>query len=143
MNFNPNIWGPHYWFFLHTICLNYPLQPNKMIKQKHYELIMNLPLFIPNKEIADSFEQLIDKYPVTPYLDNRHAFIKWVHFIHNEINRLTDKPLIKINNFINNYYSLYEQQNNQPLSFYQKYSYIVKIVFYIAFILLIWYLYML
>lgn len=140
MNLNPKVWGPHYWFFLHTICLNYPIHPNKMIKQKTYDFIMNFPLFIPNKEIADSFEQLIDKYPVTPYLDSRGAFIKWIHFIHNEINRHTNKPFIKINNFIDNYYALY-QHNNQPITFYKQYSYLIKIVFYVILIVLIRYLY--
>ena len=24
MVLNPKIWGPHYWFFLHTIAINYP-----------------------------------------------------------------------------------------------------------------------
>ena len=28
MNLNPQIWGSHYWFFLHTITLNYPDHPN-------------------------------------------------------------------------------------------------------------------
>ena len=26
----------------------------------------------------------LDQYPVTPYLDSRESFIKWMYFIHNQ-----------------------------------------------------------
>ena len=44
---DPTVWGPHYWFFLHTIAMAYPIRPNDVTKKKHYELIQNMPLFIP------------------------------------------------------------------------------------------------
>ena len=44
MNFDPNIWGPHYWFFLHTIAESYPLHPNSVTKKKYYDSIQNFPL---------------------------------------------------------------------------------------------------
>ena len=47
MILDPKIWGPHYWFVLHTIALQYPLHPTKIIKKKYYDFIQNLPLFIP------------------------------------------------------------------------------------------------
>ena len=33
MALDPKIWGPHYWFVLHTIALNYPLHPNETSKK--------------------------------------------------------------------------------------------------------------
>ena len=86
MYFDPKIWGPHYWFFLHTIAESYPLQPNEVSKRKYYDLIQNLPLFIPIDEIGNYVSDLLDKYPVTPYLDNRDSFVRWMHFIHNKVN---------------------------------------------------------
>ena len=83
---DPKIWGPHYWFFLHTLAMTYPHHPNTVTKKKYYEFIQNLPLFIPVEEISKEFEKLIDIYPITPYLDNRHSFTCWMHFIHNKIN---------------------------------------------------------
>ena len=79
-------WGPHYWFFLHTIAEIYPKYPNEVTKRKFYDLIVNMPLFIPEEKIGNDFAELIDKFPVTPYLDNRDSFRKWMHFIHNKIN---------------------------------------------------------
>jgi hypothetical protein len=86
MRFDANIWGPHYWFFLHTVAESYPIYPNDVTKRKYYDLIQNMPLFIPDSDIGDNFSRLIDKYPVSPYLDNRDSFVRWVHFIHNKIN---------------------------------------------------------
>jgi hypothetical protein len=86
MNFDPDVWGPHYCFFLHTIAHSYPESPNAVTKRKYYDLIQNMPLFIPVSEIGNKFSNLLDKYPVSPYLDSRDAFIRWGHFIHNKIN---------------------------------------------------------
>ena len=33
MALSASIWGPHYWFVLFTIALNYPLTPNKVTKK--------------------------------------------------------------------------------------------------------------
>ena len=49
-------------------------------------------MFIPIEDIGNTFSQLLDKYPVTPYLDSRESFMKWVHFIHNKINVALDQP---------------------------------------------------
>jgi FAD-linked sulfhydryl oxidase len=86
MQFDANVWGPHYWFFLHTVAESYPMNPNDVTKRKYYDLITNMPLFIPDSDIGDKFSRLLDKYPVSPYLDNRYSFVRWVHFIHNKIN---------------------------------------------------------
>ena len=85
--FDPNVWGPHYWFFLDTISHTYPQMPNSVTKRKYYDLIQNLPLFIPNPDIGDIFSKILDQYPVSPYLDSRDSFIRWIHFIHNKISQ--------------------------------------------------------
>ena len=85
MVLDSNIWGPHYWFVLLTIAISYPKHPNDVTKKKYYELIHNFPLFIPVSSMGNHFSELLDKYPIAPYLDSRESFIKWVHFIHNKI----------------------------------------------------------
>jgi len=96
MHFDPSVWGPHYWFFLHTIAESYPLTPNATTKRKYYDLIQNIPLFIPNPNIGNKFSDFLDKYPVTPYLDNRDSFVRWIHFIHNKYNALLGKQEISL-----------------------------------------------
>lgn len=96
MHFDPCVWGPHYWFFIHTVAESYPMNPNDVTKRKYYDFIQNIPLFIPVPEMGDKFSRLLDKYPVTPYLDNRDSFVRWTHFIHNKYNVLLGKPEIPL-----------------------------------------------
>ena len=105
MKYIAKVWGPHYWFVLHTIALRYPKNPNDVTKKKYYDFISNLPLFIPDTKMGDEFAELLDKYPVTPYLDNNNTFSKWIHFIHNRINEKLKKPTVKYNDFLEGYFS--------------------------------------
>ena len=104
---DPKIWGPHYWFVLHTLALTYPLRPNDVLKKKYYDFIQNLPLFLPVPAIGNTFATLLDKYPVTPYLDSRPSFIKWMHFIHNKINEALHLKQISAEEALAVYYDHY------------------------------------
>ncbi len=108
MKLDPLIWGPHYWFFLHTTAISYPIYPNSTIKKKYYNFIQSLPLFLPDKEISNTFSKLLDEYPVTPYLDSRESFIKWMHFIHNKVNIYLNKPILSYNDSLIQYYNNYK-----------------------------------
>jgi hypothetical protein len=108
MIFDSSVWGPHYWFFLHTIAESYPKNPNEVTKRKYYDLIQNMPLFIPIVEMGNKFSELLDRYPVTPYLDNRDSFVRWVHFIHNKFNVLLGKPEISLAKSLDKYRAEYK-----------------------------------
>jgi len=138
---DPKIWGPKYWFFLHTISLSYPNFPNTITKKRYYELIQNMPQFIPVEEIATNFSKLLNEFPVQPYLDNRESFIKWVWFIHNKINEKLEKPIITLNEFYVKYYDEYKPNNVKLLEYYkikQKIIYVIIIIFICS---IIYYLY--
>lgn len=102
-----NIWGPHYWFFLFTTGVNYPETPNEVTRKKYYDFIQNFPLFIPDPEMSSQFIKLLDKYPITPYLDSRTSYIKWIHFIHNRINASIGKDEISLEDAMERYYVHY------------------------------------
>ena len=138
---DPNIWGPHYWFFLHTVSMTYPNRPNALTKKKYYEFIQNLPLFIPVEKISVEFSKLIDQYPIAPYLDNRESFVRWVHFIHNKINQKLEKPEISLNDFYIKYYNEYKPNNIKSLEFNKLLGKIIYFIIIISFVLLIYYLY--
>jgi hypothetical protein len=136
-----SVWGPPFWFFIHTIAMNYPDRANDVTKRKYYEFIQNLPLFIPNVEMGNRFSRLLDKYPVTPYLDKRESFIRWTVFIHNKINKIVGKAEMELEDAIDKYKGAYvpEQlklygetqiQNNRVLL----YSTIILAVLLIAYI---------
>jgi hypothetical protein len=131
-NFNADVWGPHYWFFLHTVAYSYPDTPNTITKRKYYDLIQNIPLFIPTPEIGNEFSKLLDKYPVSPYLDNRDSFIRWVHFIHNKVNVSIGKEEISYSEAFDRYL---EEYLPKPIFLSDKIK-ISKYYIFIAFILI-------
>ena len=112
---NSEIWGPHYWFVIHTIAINYPIKPNALQKKSHYKFIQDLPSFLPDKKSSRNFTELLQIYPVLPYLDSRKDFIKWTHFIHNRVNESLGKDQISYNDFYTSYFNQYKstQQKNR------------------------------
>lgn len=137
MFFDSNIWGPHYWFVIHTITHSYPEYPNAMTKRKYYDFIQNLPLFIPNSEMGDRFSKLLDKYPVSPYLDNRYSFIKWGYFIHNKVNILLGKEELTFQESEDAYMSNYKPKPiylAEKLNIKKHYMYFALIVIFLVLI---------
>ena len=131
MVLDAKVWGPHYWFVLLTIALSYPKHPNDVTKKKYYELIQNFPLFMPDSQIGNGFSDLLDKYPVTPYLDSRESFVKWVHFMHNRVNIMLGKDEITLTKALDNYYGNYkptQQRWREELKYRQKLIYVVIII---------------
>jgi hypothetical protein len=123
---DPNVWGPHFWFFLHTLAMSYPNHPSSVTKKKFYELIMNLPLFLPVEAIGSDFSKLLDEYPITAYLDNKESLIKWMHFIHNKINEKLEKPKISLNDF---YLRYYEEYKPKDIKFKEYYRFKEKLIY--------------
>ena len=139
---DPKVWGPHYWFFLHTLSMTYPIYPNAVSKKKYYDIIQNLPLFIPVENISSEFSRLLDMYPVVPYLDNRESLIRWMHFIHNKINQKLEKPQITLNEFYVKYYEEYKNNDTKLLGFFYKLrEKFIYIAILLSIIYLIYYLY--
>jgi len=141
MGLDPRVWGPHYWFFLHTVAMCYPHRPNTITKKKYYEFIHNIPMFIPVETMATYFSQLLDQYPVSPYLDSRDAFIRWMHFIHNKINQRLEKPNISLSKFYEHYYEQYKPNDLKMREYYKMRSKIIYFVIIALFIGAIFYLY--
>ena len=141
MGLDPKVWGPKYWFFLHTLTMCYPHRPNTITKKKYYEFIHNFHLFIPVENISSQFTKLLDEYPVTPYLDSRDSFIRWMHFIHNKINEHLEKPKITLSQFYNNYYESYKPNDLKMREYYKMRNKIIYFVIIILFICIIYYLY--
>jgi len=72
-----------------------------------------MPLFIPHSKSSNDFCQLLDDYPVKPYLDSRKDLTKWVHFIHNRLNEKLNLPQKDYSRFEAEYFAQYK--NNESM----------------------------
>jgi hypothetical protein len=138
---DPDVWGPKYWFFFHTLAMTYPKNPNATIKKKYYDFVQTIPMFIPVEKISSEFSELLNLYPIQPYLDNKESFIRWFWFIHNKINERLEKPKISLSDFYVKYYEEYKNKTLKQLDYYKWKERIVYISLIFMLSLLIYYLY--
>ena len=66
-----------------------------------------MPLFIPISEIGNKFSNILDRYPVTPYLSSKESFVRWMHFIHNKINVSLNKKELSLPEALDKYRAEY------------------------------------
>ena len=120
MTLNKEIWLPYLHFTLQTIAMYYPLNPNKVTKRKYYDFIQNLPLFFPEYPFGNNFIDLLNKYPVSPYLESKLSFKKWIHFVFNHINKDMNKEEKSFDEWMNEYYENYKPKEIKELKLLKK-----------------------
>ena len=81
--------------------------------------MQNMKLFIPVEKISKEFEELMGLYPVSPYLDSRESFVRWMHFIHNKVNEKLEKPKISMHDFYASYYASYKPREVKYAEYYR------------------------
>lgn len=136
---DPSIWGPHYWFMLHTMAFNYPQHPTSIQKKIYHRFIHNLHEFIPNRSMANTFQRLLTDNPVSPYLDSRTDFIQWMHHMHNLVNKRLDRPTMSLSEHYDEFLRHFEPKQTKLQRLFQEKK---KIVYTLAIIVVVVYLYL-
>jgi hypothetical protein len=108
---NTNIWGPSAWKFLHTVTFNYPTNPTNYDKEVYKNFFKNLGLILPCGICQYNYNIHLDKYPIDKYLSTKEDIVKWLIIIHNEVNKLHNKPTKTFEEIINYYTALYNNDN--------------------------------
>ena len=108
MKLRHEIWLPHLKFTLQTISLNYPINPNEVTIRKYYNFIQNMPLFFPDEPMGNFMAKMLDDFPVTPYLNSRTSFMKWIHFLFNKINKKLNLKTVSFYESLEEYYQHYK-----------------------------------
>ena len=130
---DPNVWGPHAWIFLHSITLNYPLNPTKKDIKHYYNFFTNLKYILPCDKCRYHYTQNLIKYPLTnKILLSKKNLINWLINIHNSVNKLNNKKIYSYNQVINIYNKLYNP-NNKIIGQYIIVIILFLLAFYICF----------
>lgn len=129
---HPNIWGPGAWIFLHSITLNYPMQPTIQDKKLYYDFFHHVSKILPCETCSTHFQKLLGKYPINFFLESRDTLTKWLVKLHNEINLRLHKPTVSYAQFQSTYKQLYRATEKPHLTilFYKKryYQFLVSII---------------
>ena len=92
-NMNPDIWGKHAWFFLHSITLAYPKYPTCTDREMYKNFFLNLQYVLPCLACKSNFKEHLKKLPLNDnVLSSRVSLTQWLSNMHNEINKSLNKP---------------------------------------------------
>ena len=67
-------------------------------------------MFFPVKPMGNDFIELLDSFPVTPYLDSKMSFMKWTNFISNKLNKKLNLESITLYESLEKYYQNYKSK---------------------------------
>jgi hypothetical protein len=109
---DPDIWGPHAWFFLYSVALAYPEQPIDKDKKNYYNFYMSLMDVLPCIKCRVHYTENIQKHPLSDdILSSKKLLFKWLHTIQSEVKASQGKKKYKLTDtyeFFNRAYSTYK-----------------------------------
>lgn len=104
---NPHVWGPSFWFVLHTVSLNYPDTPTYAERRTHYDFYHIIRNILPCEMCREHYRELLEQYPIQPFIDSKTSLVSWVVMIHNQVNQRLGFPMIDRNEMLANYEQVY------------------------------------
>lgn len=124
MNPNPGVFGPHFWFVLHSVSFFYPESPTDTDMRRHKDFYESFVYMIPCYECKQHYKVLLTRYPIDGHLNSRDELSRWVVFLHNQINKKTGKKEVDYQTVVQNYTYAYTQSKFQIIPTYtRKYVY--------------------
>jgi hypothetical protein len=89
---NSSIWGPPAWFFLHSIAMAYPINPNVNDKRSMLAFFDSLAGILPCLKCKINLQKHMEKIPLSyKILESRETLYEWVNNLHNEVNKSLGK----------------------------------------------------
>lgn len=105
---NPAIWGSHAWFFIHSITLAYPECPSDKDKKDIKDCFIAMGKVLPCYKCRVNFANHYKQKPLTDkILCSREKLIEWGFELHNLVNKVTHKPILTWDTFLNKYAGAY------------------------------------
>lgn len=103
---DPKIWGPHGWFFIDSVVLNYPDNPTDTDKTNMINFFNILGNMLPCPKCQINLRQHLVDHPLNDdVLKDKESLVKWVIIIHNYTNNK-----ITFDNFV----TYYKYHYNRP-----------------------------
>lgn len=91
---DPKIWGPSYWFSLHTVAAHYPIQASPIVCENMKNRILAIPYEIPCEACRTHAFAFIDTNSknLNEIVSGRHKLGKFFCDFHNKVNLRYGKP---------------------------------------------------
>ena len=110
---DPSVWGPHAWFFLHTVTFTYPKNPTELDKRHMYDFFMKLQYILPCEMCKQHYQEHLYTMPLAPNLESRKTLILWLIRFHNKVNQSLGEPQKKAKDIILEYSQAYKNKKKK------------------------------
>lgn len=101
----PSEFGPHYWYMLHNMSLNYQMNPTKFARQKMRAFVEALPYLLPCKNCSEHAKEFMAGADLNKALTNRKTLFTFMWNFHNHVNKRLGKPEMSFNDALQMYKS--------------------------------------
>ena len=88
---NQNLWGPKYWFTLHTMTFEFPKHPTEKDRKAYHSIFTSLQYVLPCSVCRRNYKNNLAEHPIENHLYSRKAIVHWLIDIHNKVNAETGK----------------------------------------------------
>ena len=85
-SFDPDIFGPPFWFTLHNASVAYYDYPNEVAKQMMKQFIYSIPVIIPCVKCKEHAHAYIQKQNIDDAVANRKNLFEFFLTFHNYVN---------------------------------------------------------
>ena len=86
------VWGPAFWFSIHTMSFNYPVKPTIKDKKHYRDYIYSLRFILPCKYCRINLTNNLRKKPLSMcHMKNRETFSRYIYELHEIINKMLNK----------------------------------------------------
>ena len=91
---NPQVWGPPFWFSLHSSAAHYPLKASNMVRDLMVGRLLALPIEIPCASCRPHASAFIEsnKHRLTDICSGRDSLFNFYVDFHNKVNERHNKP---------------------------------------------------
>ena len=101
------IWGPNFWFTLHTVTLGYPDNPTYVDKRRFNDFFVSVQYILPCAKCREHYSNHLSNFPISVSLDNKESLVKWLFNLHNQVNISLNKPIMEYSAFKEKYRKIY------------------------------------
>jgi len=105
---NQNVWGPHTWFFLHSVTFNYSFKPTVEDKTHINQFFKEIEDILPCSICRGHYKQHLKKKPIQN--GSRKELAYWLVDLHNIVNIQEHKPTMSYQAVLDMYSRAYSKK---------------------------------
>ena len=105
-------WGPHAWFFLHSVTFYYPDTPTLQDKENINRFFNTVGDILPCEHCKKHYKSHLKKYPIESSNNSKYDVTNWLIHVHNEVNKSTGKPTMTYSEVLEYYKQFYNSKKS-------------------------------